>query len=516
MPTTVTFVAAGSLAVNATLASQAIVAPACAANDILIAAVFNKSIAANAISAPDGTWTEVVAQAVNDCTTAADEFRFSLWWKRATGSGGSFTFTKATDDNVLFGGVIVAYRGAKTSGNPIHVRTIPYTSTTAPADSVTFPNYSPSYHLIRMVFVAFYGNDQTTFAAAMSDDVNPDCTIDTDQETSTGTDFTIAICSGISDGTPISQRGWASNATVDAGNTGVVFSLLAQNDPPTVVLNSPADADTTQGVTPTFDFTGTDADADPIEYNIQIATDPMFGVIDSYSESNRSVDMSIGQTTGDHGLGQSFTGNGGIATAALFYMKNMAGSGATGNATAKIYAHSGTFGTSSVPTGSALATSDNLDVTTIPEGLSLVTFTFSGANQIVLVNTTKYVVTVEYNSGGGSTIQVGGDNTSSSHSGNLIFQNSSDVWAAFSTWDLCFYVRSAILDKFSATDAGFVNPDTGGDTHPFNSGENIQYTVQSGEELSLQRTYYWRVSGIDPAGHNSYGAWSATRTFGPL
>ncbi len=71
---------------------------------------------------------------------------------------------------------------------------------------------------------------------------------------------------------------------------------------------------------------------------------------------------------------------------------------------------------------------------------------------------------------------------------------------------------SPAIDDVSETDSGFANPDNGGDTHPFNSGENIQYTVQGGDAL-VADTYYWRVRGKDPAGSNTYGGWSSTGSF---
>lgn len=71
---------------------------------------------------------------------------------------------------------------------------------------------------------------------------------------------------------------------------------------------------------------------------------------------------------------------------------------------------------------------------------------------------------------------------------------------------------SPLIDKVSGTDAGFSNPDDGGDTDPFNNNENIQYAVQSADYLA-EGTYYWRVRGIDPNGGNAYGAWSTSRSF---
>lgn len=40
-------------------------------------------------------------------------------------------------------------------------------------------------------------------------------------------------------------------------------------------------------------------------------------------------------------------------------------------------------------------------------------------------------------------------------------------------FDNLSYDSYPLLNKVSTTDAGFVNPDTGGDTHPFNSGDTF-------------------------------------------
>jgi hypothetical protein len=65
-----------------------------------------------------------------------------------------------------------------------------------------------------------------------------------------------------------------------------------------------------------------------------------------------------------------------------------------------------------------------------------------------------------------------------------------------------------LLNKVSNTDPGFALT---GDTDPFTSGSQVSYTLQSA--LSAGTTYYWRVSGLDPTGSNTYGGWATTRTF---
>lgn len=165
---------------------------------------------------------------------------------------------------------------------------------------------------------------------------------------------------------------------------------------------------------------------------------------DSYSESNQDAEEDIGGSPYSNGVGQSFTGNGGILSRARFYVKKTGSP--TGNAFAKLYAHSGTFGTSSVPTGSPLATSEPFDVSTLGTSLALEDFEFS--DRVTMTNTTKYVITVEYAGGGLSNyVSLGSDLTSPSHGGNVSRLNGS--WASGGD-DLCFYVYSGaevILNK---------------------------------------------------------------------
>lgn len=106
----------------------------------------------------------------------------------------------------------------------------------------------------------------------------------------------------------------------------------------------------------------------------------------------------------------------------------------TGNVYMKIYAHSGTFGTSSVPTGSALATSDPVDVSTFQTFGDYYVFNFNGANRITLTNGVNYVAVYEYTGGDASNNISIYYEPASYASGNYATYNGS--WTADSSKDL--------------------------------------------------------------------------------
>jgi len=160
-------------------------------------------------------------------------------------------------------------------------------------------------------------------------------------------------------------------------------------------------------------------------------------LLDSYSEVNANTVYQVysGSITS---VAQSFTAVSSVLASCKFYL-DRAGS-PTGNVVAKLYAITGSSGTTGKPTGSALATSDNVDVTTLPSGsTSLITFTFSGANQYTMVPG-DYCIAVEYSGGDASNyVEVWYDNSSPTHGGNLSYFSSS-VWTAESGNDLAFYI----------------------------------------------------------------------------
>ena len=165
-------------------------------------------------------------------------------------------------------------------------------------------------------------------------------------------------------------------------------------------------------------------------------------LVDSFSETN--ADAYNGMYGGWYiKRAQSFTAKAGNLSSCKFYLKK-AGS-PTGNAVAILYAHSGTYGASSVPTGAALATSNNFGVSTLTTSNQLIEFTFTGAQQYAMINGTYYCITCEYSGGDSSNlIYVASDVSSPTHGGNAAEYLSS--WAALSGHDNCFYVYATIAD----------------------------------------------------------------------
>src|SRR5690348_15362400 len=106
-------------------------------------------------------------------------------------------------------------------------------------------------------------------------------------------------------------------------------------------------------------------------------------LITTYDKSNWSSNQAL-RSGSTIKAGQSFVGDGSVLS---FIYALLSKTGVpTGNVVACIYAHSGTYGTSSVPTGSPLATSDPLDVSTLTTTRTIKPLVFSGANKITLIN----------------------------------------------------------------------------------------------------------------------------------
>jgi len=121
----------------------------------------------------------------------------------------------------------------------------------------------------------------------------------------------------------------------------------------------------------------------------------------------------------------------------------------TGNGYAKLYAHSGTFGTSSVPTGSALATSDAIDVSTFDGAGAWFWMNFTGANIYELQPDTYYVIAFENPTAG--TINAANyvkldRSTLSSHEGNYAYYVNG-AWVTSAGTDLAFYMWGDLVNN---------------------------------------------------------------------
>lgn len=162
------------------------------------------------------------------------------------------------------------------------------------------------------------------------------------------------------------------------------------------------------------------------------------GTAESAYTDSSAANFAVGNAT-ITGQAQSFVnGSNGVYLTRAFTRLRKVGS-PTGNIVAKLYTHSGTYGTSSVPTGGALSTSNNIDVSKLTTIYQEVEFGFY--TQYLMTASTNYVVAFEYSAGNGSNyVQVGGV-TTSGHGGNR--SENTGAWAATATDDLNFQVYAS-------------------------------------------------------------------------
>ncbi len=169
----------------------------------------------------------------------------------------------------------------------------------------------------------------------------------------------------------------------------------------------------------------------------------MATLIDSYSETNQSADYHI-DSAETLKCGQVFHGVTDKLGSAKFYLKKSGSP--TGNAVFTLYAVTGIFGLTAVPTGSALGTSATFDVSTLTTSYQLINLTFSGAQQYNMSSGTDYWIGIEYSGGDASNrVDLGHDNTAPTHPGDLaILYSDLNYYAYASGVDACcFYVYTA-------------------------------------------------------------------------
>ena len=173
-----------------------------------------------------------------------------------------------------------------------------------------------------------------------------------------------------------------------------------------------------------------------------VSTDNVDALVDSYAWQNAGIgNYPLGNASS---IGQSFTATVSATNNKLGYMgfRYVSQLGTTpGNIVAKLYSHTGTYGTSSIP-DALIATSDNVAVSSFENDPATVWFTFSGAEQVTLTNGTKYCAVLEYNDGDiNNYLRFAYDVAGGTHSGNFFTYISS--WVSVSASDFGFYVNTA-------------------------------------------------------------------------
>jgi len=179
------------------------------------------------------------------------------------------------------------------------------------------------------------------------------------------------------------------------------------------------------------------------------APPPGYILLDSYSESYQYAGLMLADVhPSDHAVFSSSAGQSSQFTAgdpkyklyqARFFLRRHGSP--TGNLVAVLYASTGTHGTDAKPTGSALATSGTVDITTLPTLVyMLVEFNFPAPLYEVVKNTV-YIIQCQVQSGvldGSNYAVIGYDDLTKAHAGNMShYKNGS--WLVMDD-DCCFYI----------------------------------------------------------------------------
>ena len=336
---------------------------------------------------------------------------------------------------------------------------------------------------------------------------------------STGT-YTKGL-SSLDSGKKYRVRAYAVNS-VGTGY-GTTQQLTLTNTAPTVALGTNVvDTATITDTTPSFEFTGTDPDGDDIRYNIQIDRNNTFDSAGTGFAEMDSINIitvggasdRIGEGVTTKYRGQAFTGDGNsIARVRCSLRKAESPNSPTGNYKLLIYAHSGTFNSTGVPTGSPLGESTAIAASTLSTTYAEIDIDLSSS--VSTVNGANYFWVIQYGTGaeGEGWIDLR-RTTDTEGGGNITYSADGSTWSSSTSgrYHSVIYASTGgpLLSHTSNVEtAAFVRS---GDSDPFTSGEEVVYTVPGDDALTAD-TYYWRVRGMDPTGSDTYGAWSTTRSF---
>lgn len=220
-----------------------------------------------------------------------------------------------------------------------------------------------------------------------------------------------------------------SDLAVDSGDTGTKTGSIAASEEWAAWMYA------INPILTSFEFSGTTRNEGGTaegSCDVYAIEEPVGDLVDSYAISDGNINMD-----GERGVGQSFPGNGGVLSYASFELSKLGTP--TGDVTAVLYAHSGTYGTSSVPTGAALATSAAIDASTLTATPTDYLFDFS-EQPYTLASGTNYVIALLHASGDATdNVRPRRDDTTTSHGGNYSEYNGT-TWSVDATRDLVFAV----------------------------------------------------------------------------
>lgn len=175
--------------------------------------------------------------------------------------------------------------------------------------------------------------------------------------------------------------------------------------------------------------------------------------------------------------GESFMGSDIMLTEIL--LSGYKSGSPTGNMYLEIYAHTGTYGTDGKPTGSALATSSNVNVAALTGAYTTMTFSFTGSNQIHLATGTNYVFVVRYAGASGSNYVVVDGNIPSTYAGNFSYKESGDWTVSGASIDLNFYVNGKQIDTTARAYYNFER--SGSESESYSSVNVIPFIAYSAD-----------------------------------
>lgn len=163
--------------------------------------------------------------------------------------------------------------------------------------------------------------------------------------------------------------------------------------------------------------------------------------VDGYDVSNSNANFTLVGTGGFNQVGQTFMGNGSRINTAYFWVTKIGAP--TGPIYARLYNVTGTYGSTALPTGSAIASSTSIDASTISTTSTLYAFPFT--TPYLLANGTPYAVTLDVTGdsfGGSDRLSLRNTLSSGTHAGNRATYDNliSFAWTTSASQDICFMV----------------------------------------------------------------------------